>query len=131
MDDSILTLAVLFVVLPIVALEVFLYGSLRYMYRRGVGFGRAYIWISCIGRTLVYSPCILAAGHGATPLPLGVFLFVCLRFGGNGFYWLYSIPAVYVLAVSYGVSRILVAYATRRSQAKRTTKFTVSHELHF
>jgi len=36
MDDSILTLAVLFVVLPIVALEVFLYGSLRYMYRRGL-----------------------------------------------------------------------------------------------
>jgi hypothetical protein len=131
MPESILTLAVWYVVVPIVALELFLYVLLRYMYHHGVGLGRAYIWISCIGRTLVYSPCILAGGHGAMPMPLGVFLFVCLRFGGSGFYWLYGIPAVYVLAVSYGVSRILVTYATRRSQAKKFPNFTMSHDLHF
>ncbi len=96
---------ILTVVLPVALTEVLLILCWRTWGDRG-----AYPWYSCLLRTVAYSPCILIAGQGFTPLPLSSAFFFTLRGPGSEIVWLYGLPEIFVgivcLLISFGVRLI-------------------------
>jgi hypothetical protein len=83
-----------------------------------------YVWAACLLRAIAYSPCMLGAGHGGLPMPLGSAIYIWLGESGATIECFYGVLVLALMPFTYGFTAIAAEKREARGRANQRLQGT-------